>query len=92
MNSIGCTFSVGILLVPILFKSLTMNPIRVVVTSIVTSLESKIANENQGRPIEMKIEKIIVIQLVLTDLSGKTFFGMDFGMMTVTKEILAKQL
>lgn len=54
-----------------------LDPIHGVAKSLVQALTSKIKNENQGRPINMNIEKII--QLVMADISGKTFFGMDFG-------------
>ena len=57
--------------------STMLDPIRDVVTSLVKALEDKMANENQGGVVEMNIEK--VIQLVMADISGKTFFGMDFG-------------
>ena len=53
-----------------------LDPIRDVVTSLVLSLKRKIDVENQGKPIEMNIETLV--QLVLADVSGKTFFGMDF--------------
>ena len=57
--------------------SAMLTPVRDVVASLVKALGEKMDNENQGGPVEMNIENII--QLVMADISGKIFFGMDFG-------------
>ena len=68
-----------------------IDPIRDVTKSLINALTNRIVNENNGQPIEMNMESII--QILLADVSGKVFFGMDFKcceslqQMPITKSI-----
>ena len=44
--------------------------------SMVKSLDNKISLQHQGRPIELNIEYLL--ELMIADISGKIFFGLDF--------------